>query len=138
MKQYQAEINRRNFLKISSMSPFVFGANSNHGAPPQSMLAPVRKITKGSKFHWFGYYDKLQFDPTSRYVLGMQVDFEHRSPTADDIIKIGIIDLQEGDRWTEIGTSNAWGWQQGCMLQWIPKSNSEIIWNDRIDNCKFK
>jgi hypothetical protein len=134
MKKSLPVINRRNFLKITSISPFVFGVNSYHGASPQSMLAPVRKITKGPKFHWFGYYDKLQFDPTGRYVLGMQVDFEHRTPTADDIIKIGIIDLQEGDRWTEIGTSNAWGWQQGCMLQWVPKSNSEIIWNNRIDN----
>ncbi len=43
---------------------------------------PVRQITRGPKFHWFGYYDKLEFDPTGRYVLGMEVDFEHRSPTA--------------------------------------------------------
>jgi hypothetical protein len=64
----------------------------------------------------------------------MQVDFEHRSPAPDDVVKIGIIDLKENDRWTEIGTSNAWGWQQGCMLQWIPKSNTEVIWNDRIGN----
>ena len=35
-------------------------------------LAPVRAITKGPKFHWFGYYDKFQFDPTNRYVLGMK------------------------------------------------------------------
>ena len=34
-------------------------------------LPPVRTITRGPKHHWFGYYDKLQFDPTSRYVLGM-------------------------------------------------------------------
>ena len=33
---------------------------------------PVRPITKGPKFHWFGYYDKLQFDPSSRYALGME------------------------------------------------------------------
>ena len=27
---------------------------------------PMRAITKGPKFHWFGYYDKLEFDPTGR------------------------------------------------------------------------
>jgi len=43
---------------------------------------PHRYITSGPRHHWFGYYDKLQFDPTGRYVLGMQVPFEHRSPTA--------------------------------------------------------
>ncbi len=95
---------------------------------------PVRALTKGPKFHWFGYYDKHQFDPTGRYILGMQVDFERRSPTAQDEIRMGLIDLQDNDRWTDLGSSKSWGWQQGCMLQWIPKSTTDVIWNDRIDN----
>lgn len=90
---------------------------------------PARTITRGPKHHWFGYYDKWQFDPTDRFVLGMEVDFEHRSPTADDVIKIGMVDLESNDEWIEVGESSAWGWQQGCMLQWI--GESEILWNDR-------
>jgi hypothetical protein len=96
------------------------------GDPPR-----VRAITRGPKFHWFAYYDKLQFDPTGRYCLGMEVDFEHRPPTAHGVIKVGMIDLKEGDRWTELGESRSWCWQQGCMLQWLPGSKSEVIWNDR-------
>ncbi len=94
-------------------------------------LPPIRTITKGPKHHWFGYYDKLEFDPTCRYVLGMEVDFEHRSPKPDDLIKIGMVDLRDGDHWIELGRSTAWGWQQGCMLQWIPGSKTEVLWNDR-------
>ena len=52
---------------------------------PLETFVPCRAITKGPKHHWFGYYDKLQFDPTSRYALGMAVDFEHRSPRGDDV-----------------------------------------------------
>src|SRR4030042_1289701 len=63
----------------------------------------------------------------------MQVDFEHRSPKADDAIKIGMVDLKSGDRWTELGQSIAWCGQQGCMLQWRPGSKDEIIFNDRQD-----
>jgi GNAT superfamily N-acetyltransferase len=100
------------------------------GAP-----VPIRRITQpgdGSrKFHWFGYYDKLQFDPKGRYVLGQQVDFEHRSPKAEDVIRVGIIDTQKGDTWKELGTTRAWNWQQGCMLQWLPGSDREVMWNDR-------
>jgi len=96
-------------------------------------LPPVRAITRGPKFHWFGYYDKLQFDPSGRYALGMEVDFEHRSPRPDDAIKVGMVDLQDGDRWIELGESRAWNWQQGCMLQWLPGSRTEVIWNDRQD-----
>lgn len=61
----------------------------------------------------------------------MQVDSILRSPTPSDTLKIGLIDLKKGKLWKQIGTSTAWGWQQGCMLQWIPGSKEEIIWNDR-------
>lgn len=93
----------------------------------------LRQITKGQSFHWFGYYDKLQFDPSSRWVLGCQTTFEHRSPRPEDSIRLGLIDTQQGDTWTELGQTRAWNWQQGAMLQWIPGSRDEIIWNDRQD-----
>ncbi|MFP4058753.1 MAG: hypothetical protein ACLF0G_17940 [Candidatus Brocadiia bacterium] len=92
---------------------------------------PVRAITRGPKFHWFGYYDKLQFDPACRYVLGMEVAFEGRSPRPDDVVKVGMVDTGDGDRWIELGESRAWCWQQGCMLQWRPGSKTEVVWNDR-------
>jgi hypothetical protein len=97
--------------------------------------APIRAITHGPRFHWFGYYDKLEFDPSMRYLLGMEVDFEHRSPTSGDTIGVGVIDLRDGDRWVELGTSQAWCWQQGCMLQWLPNSESTVLWNDREGDC---
>jgi hypothetical protein len=107
------------------------------GRQPKALAAktfpPTRVITCGPKHHWFGYYDKLQFDRTSRYVLGMEVDFEHRTPKADDVIQIGMVDLEAGDHWIPLGQSTAWNWQQGCMLQWLPGSTSEILWNDRAD-----
>lgn len=118
---------RRSFL-----STMLLAALAPYGrAQTADKLPPVRAITKGPRFHWFGYYDKFQFDPTNRFVLGNQVDFEHRSPAPEDVIKIGMVDLQDGDRWTELGQTRAWNWQQGCMLQWLPGSESEIMWNDR-------
>ncbi len=100
------------------------------------------KLTSGPKQHWFGYYDKQQMDPTGRYVLGMEVDTFYRSPTNSDTLKIGMVDLQDNNKWIALGTSNAWGWQQGCMLQWVPGSGEEVIWNgkfvSRVLNIKTK
>jgi len=48
------------------------------------VLPPTRAVTRGPKFHWFGYYDKYQLDPGNRYLLSMEVDFEHRLPKADE------------------------------------------------------
>ena len=96
-----------------------------------SCSVPIRPITREPGYHWFAYYDKLQIDPSGRYALGMRVDFEHRSPRGDDEIVVGMVDLADGDRWIDLGTSRAWSWQQGCMLQWLPGSRDEVIWNDR-------
>jgi hypothetical protein len=83
-------------------------------------VAPTRIITHADGFFWFGYYDKLQFSVDNRVVLSNRVRFEHRSPRPDDEIEVGMIDLEDGDRWIPLGKSVAWNWQQGCMLQWIP------------------
>jgi hypothetical protein len=124
---------RREFLHWAAGSAAVstFGLGQAAQTGDNAGPAPVRAITRGPKFHWFGYYDKLQFDPTGRYVLGMEVEFEHRSPRPDDVIRVGMVDLRDNDRWIELGESRAWNWQQGCMLQWRPSHDGEVIWNDR-------
>jgi len=123
-------LSRRSFLQTTlatSLAATVRGQSSSETLPP------VRQITRGPKHHWFGYYDKLQFDPTGRFVLANEVDFEGRSPTPDDVLKIGMVDLQDGDKWIELGETRAWNWQQGCMLQWVPGTEATIMWNDRVD-----
>ena len=93
----------------------------------------VIPITGGDRQHWFGYYDKWQIDPTGRYALGMEVDLFFHSPQPENKVNIGVIDLENNFEWRQIGESHAWGWQQGCMLQWIPGSSDQVIWNDIID-----
>lgn len=129
-----APLDRRRFLKSAAATTLAaagWGRLGRTASAADTELPPVRVITHGPKHHWFGYYDKYEFDPTDRYVLSMEVDFEHRSPKPDDVIKIGMVDLADGDRWIELGESSAWGWQQGCMLQWVPGTEPTILWNDR-------
>lgn len=121
-------INRRSVLKALGAAPMVLSA--------EEKLPPIRPLTHGPKFHWFGYYDKLEFDPSSHYVLGMEVGFQHRTPAPEDEIRLGMIDLETRDKWTDLGSSRAWCWQQGCMLQWLPGSKTEVIYNDR-DQDRF-
>jgi len=129
-------MNRRTFIQQSAFAGL--GLSALPSLLSKAQYLPVQPITHGLKSHWFGYYDKLQVDPTGRYVLGMEVDIPMRSPTEKDEIRIGMVDLQDNNRWIDVGKSNAWGWQQGCMLQWLPGldgpgSSEEIIWNDRKD-----
>jgi len=120
-------MHRRQFLQAGLFSL----AATAVGRSARAEEIPIRAITTGPRYHWFGYYDKFEFDPTNRYVLSNEVDFEHRSPVPEDVINVGMVDLQDGDKWIELGQSNAWCWQQGCMLQWRPANRPEVVWNDR-------
>ena len=126
------KISRRTLL--AAAPALAAGGALSTAAGEEAVEVPVRTITRGPAHHWFAYYDKLQFDPSSRYCLGNAVGFEHRSPTAADAIDVGLVDLADGDRWVRLGQSRAWGWQQGCMLQWVPGSHTEVIYNDRVED----
>jgi hypothetical protein len=126
-------ISRRKF--ISTGASLSLGALMPYRKLDQNELV-THQITSGTKQHWFGYYDKLQIDHSGRFALGGQVDTFFRSPTLKDRLEIGIIDMQKENKWSKIGTSNTWGWQQGCMLQWIPGASEEVIWND-VEKGKY-
>ena len=100
-------------------------------ASTESVFPPLKTITKGPNYHWFGYYLHDILDPSGRYLLSAEVDFDHRLPKSRDSIKVGMIDLLDNNKWIELGTSKAWSWQQQCFLQWRPASDSEVLWNDR-------
>jgi hypothetical protein len=86
-------------------------------------------------FTGFFFYQVRQFDTTGRYLLGMRVYFQSRDVKSDDRGDIGYVDLKNGFKWTKIGETTAWNWQQGARLQWRPRSD-EIVWNDRSDDGK--
>ena len=81
----------------------------------------------------FFFYQCQQFDPTGRYLLGMRVHVQNREVKPTDRGETGFIDLQDKYKWTPIGETTAWNWQQGARLQWRPRSD-EILWNDRSDD----
>jgi hypothetical protein len=97
----------------------------------------VRVSDPGTKerpnYTGFWFFDGLQFDDTGRYALGMKVHFQEREVTPSDRGEIGYIDLQDSNKWTKVGETTAWNWQQGCRLTWRGGSH-EILWNDRSDD----
>ena len=62
---------RRTFLKRGAAATIAHVVwRLDDLAAAGNLPVPVRTVTRGPKFHWFAYYDKLQFDPSGRYVLG--------------------------------------------------------------------
>lgn len=90
--------------------------------------------TKGPRSHFFGYYDKSPFDGDERRLLCHAVDFDGRMVQAGDRAGIGFWDLSDGS-YTRLGETEAFNWQQGSMLQWLPGTDyTQVIYNDRANN----
>jgi hypothetical protein len=82
--------------------------------------------------HFFGYYDKSPWNTTGTRLLCHQTAFTDRPPSEEDAATIGMVHLDDGNRFESIAKTWAWNFQQGAMLRWHPAApNQKILYNDR-------
>lgn len=93
-------------------------------------------VSPNDKYEYFyGYYDKSPWDITDRYMICIRAMNTYRTVAPKAACTIGVIDTQNDNQFIEIGCSNAWNVQQGCMAQWLgPDFKHRIIYNDFRDN----
>ena len=67
-----------------------------------------------------------------------KVDFWQRMPKQGEIAEIGIIDVNNNNKYTKLAETTAWNFQQGSLLRWNPAApNDEIIYNSN-ENGQYK
>jgi hypothetical protein len=93
-------------------------------------VAGVRQITHGPKAHFFGYYGMPPWDPTGRYLVCLESDFDDRLVAPGEKATILLVDLEK-DSTVPLAQTSAWNFQQGAMLHWL--NAREIIFNDRVE-----
>ena len=93
----------------------------------------IRFGTSGGQ-HFFGYYDVSPLDREGRRLLTHRVKEANRMPRAEDVVEIGVWDIDSG-QYRRLANTSAYNWQQGSKLQWLgPDFSSRIIFNDRQDD----
>lgn len=96
----------------------------------------AQPVTGGPKHHFFGYYEKTPWNATQSLLLAHEAAFNNRAPNADDRLTIGIIHMQDNNRFQPLAETTAWNWQQGALLQWHPAHpENHFIHNDRRNNA---
>lgn len=86
------------------------------------------KIGSKSVHTFFGYYDISPFNKYRDEIIYLQV--KRNDYTSANIV---IRDLKKNCS-KVIASTNAWNWQQGSRLRWMPNSKNEIVFNDFFDN----
>lgn len=96
-----------------------------------SEYAKLAYVSPENMSFWFGYYNYSPENYDGTKVLAQHVNFDGRSIKKEDQAEIGWLDVLTGE-WNPIGTTRAFNWQQGAMLQWLEDGNS-FIYNDAED-----
>jgi hypothetical protein len=126
---------RRDFGKAALAA--VLGASGAAGRAPARADA-VRAVTSGPMHHFVGYYDKCPWDATGRYLAVHQSAFADRQPAPGEAVRIGLVDLRDGDRFLPLDATAAWSWQQGAMLQWLGSAPDRLLIYNTFDGTDYR
>jgi hypothetical protein len=97
---------------------------------------PCTRVGCNGQHHFFGYYNKSNWDPSGRYLLAHEVPWRDRLLTPDLVAKVGYCDMESSADFRAVGETRSWNWQMGSQLQWLGGSGGrKIIYNVRTDDA---
>jgi hypothetical protein len=93
---------------------------------------PCTRVGNNGRHHFFGYYNKSNWDPSGRYLLAHEVPWRDARLKPDLVAKVGCFDMDRRGDFRAVGETRSWNWQMGSQLQWLGGSGGrKIIYNVR-------
>jgi len=96
-----------------------------------SKLTRIQGVIKNSNT-FFGYYNIVP-ENVNGDILLCAVNTDAERGSLSSVCEISKSNLYNKNL-ERLTTTASWNWQQGCMLQWLGKSNNKIIYNNYNDN----
>ena len=95
-----------------------------------------RAVTQGPHEHFLASYFAIDsWSPDRRYMLVLETDVNGRLPEAGERCTLGVVDLEDGNRFIPVTTTACWNFQEAAMAFWM--DNDTILFNDVRDG-KFR
>ena len=91
-----------------------------------------RRITSGPREHLLASYFGIDcWSPSHRYVLALETTLNGKIPDVQDRATVGIIDLQDDNRFIPVSTTGCWNFQEAAMGHWL--DDDTVVFNDLRD-----
>ena len=101
-------------------------------APFPEFSAP-RAITQGPLDHFFASYFAINsWSPDFRYALVLETDIKDSLPDGRPCT-LGVVDMQDGNRFIPFTTTRTWNFQEAAMAFWLPWAKDTVVFNDMRD-----
>lgn len=106
--------------------------NRTGGTMPFPKVGEVRAVTFGPKDHLLASYFAINsWSDDGRYLLVLETGLNGRLPKAGERCTIGVVDLEDGNRFIPVSTTACWNFQEAAMGHWL--DNDTILFNDLRD-----
>jgi len=93
---------------------------------------------------FFGYYDKTPFDRADQRILAMSLVArrDDRVEATRLPARLGYFDWSDlvsgRPRFRQFGQTEAWSWQQGCMLQWVDFDGQPTAFYNSVGEGRYR
>ena len=128
------KVGRRDYMKkFAAALTFVCAllATAEELAPFPAWSEPYA-VTRGPHEHLLASYFGIDsWSPNRRYISVLETDVNGRLPEAGERCTIGLVDLQDGNRWIPVATTACWNFQEAAMAHWI--DDDTLLFNDLRD-----
>ena len=87
-------------------------------------------VTGGEHDHFLANYFGINaWSPDNRYLIVLETDIKDRLPDGEPCT-IGLVDLQDGNRFIPVTTTRCWNFQEAAMAHWLPWAKDVFVFND--------
>ena len=95
-----------------------------------------RRVTERPHEHFLASYFAIDsWSPNKRYLLVLETDVNGRLPEAGERCTLGVVDLQDGNRFLPFSSTACWNFQEAAMAFWI--DDDTVLFND-VREGKFR
>lgn len=99
---------------------------------PFPTWSDARAVTSGPHEHFLAsYFGINSWSPNRRYLLVLETDVKGRLPEAGERCTLGLVDLEDGNRFIPVTTTACWNFQEAAMGHWM--DDDTILFNDVRD-----
>ena len=111
---------------------FTFLAGAAVALEPFPEVSAPRAVTSGPHEHFLANYFGINaYSPDFRYLLVLETDLNGRLPEANERCTLGLVDLEDRNRFVPVTTTACWNFQEAAMAHWIDQDT--IVFNDERD-----
>lgn len=98
-------------------------------------MAPCRRVGDDDMHHFFGYYNKSNWNKAGTRLLANRVPFMTAQLAPGLAAEVGYFDLADNEKFVTVDSTTTWNWQMGCQLQWLDgREGNYCIYNTRSES----